>query len=204
MKQLRGLVLAWGSQINPWLLLCIIGALNVNWLVTLQAFGTQFQQVAGYPLLDLQNDLLPATMITPAKVQAQIAAYTPQAKTLYWSFFTLDNIMPPLVFGSFALLWVYFLKSQPNRMSKRLLHSSFILIPLGVGAFDWLENLAYIAAIHTGGSANTMPIIYAGLTFKWIKAACLFPTFNVTWVLAIYHVYSLTRQRIAARQTQAL
>jgi len=196
--------IAWGSRINGWLLVCIIVALNVYWLATLQAFDTQFQQVAGYPLLDLQNDLAPATMITPAKVQAQIATYTPQAKTLYWSFFTLDNIMPPLVFGPFALLWVYFLNNQPNRVSKRLLHSPFILLPLGVDFFDWLENLAYIAATHNVGGENTMLIIYAGLTFKWIKAACLLPTFNVTLLLAIYHMYSLIRQRRAALPTQAI
>lgn len=203
MKQVHSLIITWGSRINPWLLVCVIGALNVYWLVTLQ-FGTHFQQVAGYPLLDLQNDLAPATMIAPANVQAQIAMYTEDAKTLYWSFFTLDNIMPPLVFGPFALLWVYFLQNQPNRLSKRLLHSPLILLPLGVGAFDWLENLAYIAAIHNSGDENTLFIIYAGLTFKWIKAACLFPTFNVTWVLAIYHMYSLARQRLATRPTQAL
>ncbi len=196
MKQLRALVITWGSRINPWLLVWIIVGLNVSWGVTLQAFGTQFQQVAGYPLLDLQNDLLPATMITPAKVQAQIATYTQDAKMLYWSFFTLDNIMPPLVFGPFALLWVYFLRSNPNPFYNRLLNSSFILLPLGVGFFDWLENLAYIAAIHNSGGEHTMLIIYAGLTFKWIKAACLLPTFGVTWLLAAYHLRSVARQRM--------
>lgn len=198
MQQVRALVTRWGSNIDPRLLICILVALNVYWTVTLGAFDRQFRQVAGYPLLDLQNDLDPGRIITPTRVMEQIATYGQEAKTLYWSFFILDNIMPQLTFGSFALLWVYFLRSNPHRFTGALLGSSFIVLPLGVGVFDWLENLGYIVAIHAYPEAITLPAIYAGLLFKWLKAACLFPTFLCTAVLAAYHLYGRVRRRFAA------
>lgn len=36
------------------------------WLVILAAIGAAFRRVAGVPLLDLQNSVIPGAMITPA------------------------------------------------------------------------------------------------------------------------------------------
>lgn len=200
MHQVHARIVAWGSRISPLLLVTIAVGVNVYWVLTLTAFDTQFRQLTGYPLLDLQNDLRPATIITPTKVREQIATYSQDAKMLYWSFFVLDNIMPPLTFSSVALLWVYFLHSNPNPLFNRLLHSNFVLIPVGVGVFDWFENLGYITAIHSTSDVATTAAIYFGLSFKWIKAACVFPTFPILVALAIYHIFRFTQRRLGWRQ----
>jgi hypothetical protein len=201
MQQIHARIVAWGTRVSPLLLVGAAIGLNIYWFVTLSAFDTQFRQLSGYPLLDLQNDLQPERMITAAKVRTQIATYSQEAKTLYWSFFILDNIMPPLTFSSVALLWVYFLHSNPNPFFNRLLNSYFVLIPVGVGFFDWFENLGYIAAIHSTSDTTTNVAIYLGLTFKWIKAACVVPTFPVLFALVIYHICSRTWYRLAARRS---
>lgn len=199
MKQVRERIVQWGSQINPWLLVCIVVTLNLYWVVTLGAFDTQFRAVSGFPLLDLQNDLDPQRIMTPTKALQQINSYSQEAKTLYWSFFILDNIMPPLTFSSFALLWVYFLRSQPNRLYQRLLNSSFVLIPVGVGVFDWFENLGYVAAMHAADASMMQLAIWIGLSFKWIKAACVFATFWALGPMLVYHLYGVLRQMIWRR-----
>jgi hypothetical protein len=200
MQQVHARIVAWGSGISPLLLFAVVIGLNVYWIVTLGAFDAQFRQLTGYPLLDLQNNLQPEQMITPTKVREQIATYSQEAKTLYWSFFILDNIMPPLTFSGVALLWVYFLHNNPNRLFDRLLKSYFILIPVGVGVFDWFENLGYVAAIHSTSDTTTTAAIYLGLIFKWIKAACVVPTFPILLALALYHMYNRARQRFVWRR----
>ena len=188
MKQIHRAVVMLGSRIDPRLLLAILLGLNVAWLVILRAIGVHFQEVAGYPLLDLQNDVRPGDAMTPSRALAQISTYTSEAKTIYWAFFILDNIMPPLVFGAFALVWVYLLRGSQRPLFQRLLGSSVLLVPLGVGAFDWIENLAYLSAIHSYPAADTIPALYAGLIAKWLKAACLMTTFLGTVPLAVDYV----------------
>lgn len=165
----------------------------------LRAIGSQFEEVAGVPLLDLQNAIGTEAMMTPAKMTAQIATYTQDAKTLYWAFFILDNIMPPLAFSVFALLWVAFFRSHPGGLAQRLVHSYALLIPLGVGVFDWIENLGYLTAIHDYPTPSTTASIYVGLTAKWIKAAFLQLTFLGTWVLLIRRIVLHARQFVARR-----
>ncbi len=201
MKQLHALVVLLGTRIHPGFLLLALISLNVYWVITLGAFDTQFRQLTGYPLLDLQNSLSPDSIITPAKIREQIATYSQEAKTLYWSFFILDNIMPPLTFSSVALMWVYLLRSNPNRLYNRILNSYVVLIPVGVGVFDWFENLGYVAAIHSTSSLTTTLAIYVGLTFKWIKAACVLPTFPLLLVLGIIHCGYLLRHRFGFRRS---
>jgi hypothetical protein len=195
MNQIHQFVVRLGSSIHGGLLVTSLVTLNVAWLIMLRALGTHFQSVADYPLLDLQNSLSSDTVMTPSRVLAQIATYTSEAKSVYWSFFILDNIMPPLTFGSFALLWVYLLRSNPNHLTQRMLQSYLLLVPLGVGAFDWIENLAYLSAIHAYPAPDVLPAIGIGLVAKWLKAACLMLT---TWgiiPLVIYHVGRRLRQR---------
>ena len=131
--------------------------------------------MTSYPLLDLQNSLAPSEIITPERVLEQLASYTQASRFIYWDFFVLDDIMLHLTFGSIVLLWVYFWRSHPNRLYRWLLGGYAALVPLGVGLFGWMENLFYLLAIYTYPEPVTSVSIYAGLTFKWLKAACVYP-----------------------------
>lgn len=54
MRQLRDVVVALGSHLNPGLLGVLVIALNVYWLVILSVINEEFQAVTnGRPLLDL-------------------------------------------------------------------------------------------------------------------------------------------------------
>jgi hypothetical protein len=204
MRQVHQLVLAVGNRVDGRLVVITLLALNISWLIMLRAIGGQFEEVAGVPLLDLQNEIGTDAMMTPDRMTDQIASYTQGAKTLYWSFFILDNIMPPLTFGVFSLLWVRFFRSHPGSVVQRLVHSYALLIPLGVGFFDWIENLGYITAIHDYPAGGTTAAIVVGLTAKWIKAAFLQLTFLGTWVLLIRHLALEVRQFVARRKQRAL
>ncbi len=197
MKPLRNLLIRLGDAIHPLTIVAIIVGLNVYWTVTLAMYGAQFQQLAGYLPIDLQNV---DNILTPEQALAQIATYTPDVKTLYWSFFILDNIMPPLVFAAFALLWVYFLRRGANRLFDRLLDSPFLLIPLGVGFFDWFENLCYIVAISIYPASGAWQAMEIGLVLVRLKAACLFATFGVTLLLIVFHLYTMARGRLPRTQ----
>lgn len=204
MRQLRDSVVTLGSRLNPGLLAVLVLALNVYWLVILAVINREFQGVTnGHPLLDLQNSLAPGEIITPAKVLEQLGDYTGASKFIYWVFFVLDNIMPQLAFGSIALLWVFFWRSNPNRLYNWLLGGYAVLIPLGVGVFDWLENLFYLVAIHAYPAPNTVWVVVAGLTFKWLKAACVYPSTMLTPVFLVYHLFRALQRR-ARRQFVSL
>lgn len=196
MRQLRDVVVTLGSRLNPGLLAVLVVALNVYWLIILAVIDREFQSVTnGRPLLDLQNSLAPGEIITPARVLEQLGDYTPMSKLIYWIFFVLDNIMPHLAFGSIALLWVYLWRSNPNRLYRWLLSGYAVLIPLGVGVFDWLENLSYFVAIHAYPVPGTVWAVVGGLTFKWLKAACVYPSTMLTPVFLIYHLFRALQRR---------
>jgi hypothetical protein len=195
MHQLHRFVVRLGSRLDLRLLIASLVTLNIVWLIILRAIGSHFEAVAGYPLLDLQNSISPDAVMTPSRAMMQIASYSSEARTLYWSFFILDNIMPQVTFGCFALLWVALLRGSSHRLARRLLASYLLLLPLGVGLFDWAENLAYVAAIHVYPAAETLPWLYAGLVVKWLKAACLILTFWGTLPIAVYATALRLRQR---------
>ncbi len=184
MNALRRLVVRSGARTPLGWLITAIVVLNVAWLVVLGAVGAQFERLAGVPLLDLQNSVLPGEAMTPSRAVAQIASYPPEAISLYWSFFILDNVMPPLVFGAFALLWANLLHGRPGRLGRAVLGTAVVLVPLGVGAFDVIENLAYVTAI-TGDPATATPALWIGLVAKWVKAAFLQATFLITLVVVV-------------------
>jgi len=194
MRQILQLVVRLGSSIDLRLLIACLVTLNVVWLVILRSIGSHFEEIAGYPLLDLQNSVSPDAVMTPTRALAQIVTYTSDAKSLYWSFFILDNMMPQLTFGLFALLWVSLLRGMPHQLARRLLGSYVLLVPLGVGVFDWIENLGYLAAIHSS-PAGTLPWLYAGLIAKWLKAACLLLTFWGTVPISVWVSAWRLRQR---------
>lgn len=188
-----------GSAVHPGLSIVLIVGLNVYWTITLEMFGRQFEQVAGVLPIDLLNV---SGILTTAEAQAQIARYSQAARTLYWSFFVMDNIVPLLAFGSYTLLWVYLLRRHSNPLFDRLLNSPLLLIPFGVGLFDSIENLSFITAITITPKAGTLMALQIGLTFVWLKVACLFTTFAGTALLIGYHAVVTIRSligRVAAR-----
>ncbi|NOK62762.1 MAG: hypothetical protein GFH27_549305n184 [Chloroflexi bacterium AL-W] len=173
----------------PLSLVTVVG-LNTYWVLTLNAFGVHFAQVAGAPLLDLENvrGILDATAALTL-----IQSYSPDARNLYWVFFVLDNLMPPIVFGSFALLWISLLSYLPGRWGDVLPTSPLILLPLGVGFFDCLENLCFVAAMSADPQAG-LSIMRVGILFVYLKALFLFLTFGLTPIFIIATVLSWWRK----------
>ena len=198
MTALRRIVVDTGGRLDRRLLVVTILLLNAAWLVTLAAIGEQFRRAAGVPLLDLQNSVLPGEAMTPSRALEQIAAYPPDAVGLYWSFFVLDGIVPPLVFGAFALLWANLLRDRPGRLQRLLLGTPALLVPFGVGAFDWVENLGYVSAIAAADPATATTAIWVALVAKWVKAAFLQVTFLTTAVVVAAVVGGAVRRRVAA------
>jgi hypothetical protein len=192
MTALRRAVVDAGGRLDRRLLVVTILLLNAAWLVTLAAVGEQFRRLAGVPLLDLQNSVLPGEAMTPARALEQIATYPPEAIALYWVFFALDNVMPPLVFGAFALLWANLLRDRPGRL---LLGTPAVLVPFGVGAFDWVENLAHVSAIAAADPGAATAAMWVGLVAKWVKAAFLQLTFATTFVVVAGVVLRRRRAR---------
>lgn len=176
-------------------ILGIIIFLNVYWGITLNAFGTYFEQIAGQPLLDLQNV---GGILSVQEATQLITSYSSEAKTLYWIFFILDNLMPPIVFGSFILLWVFLFQRMPQKWGMWLSKSGCILIPLGVGFFDCMENLAFVSAMV--GDADLVPsIMRFGILCVYPKAMCLFTTFLTTIALICVSVIYQIRNRVIAK-----
>ena len=203
MRVLHRLVLDHGSRVDPGLLVMTLLALNVAWVLILGAFDDQFRQTAGYPRPDLQNDLRPELIMTTGRFLEQATSYPQEARTLDWAFFILDNIMPQLAFGAFALLWVALLRRLPWGWAERLLHSPLILLPLGVGLFDWVENVAYVWAISRPVDPNAPAMLYVGLAAKWVKGACVSLTmFGTLPLLVAFLVAALRRwQRAPSSNT---
>lgn len=192
MKPVQNLIIRAGTALPPMIIVLLIAGLNIYCGVTLDAFGRHFQQISGYLPIDLQNV---GAILTAQQALEQIATYTSDTISLYWSFFILDNLMPPLVFGTFALLWVYYLKGQRHPFAGRLLNSPLLLIPLGVGLFDLIENLFFVAAISYYPNPSTEILLQAGLIFVHLKAVCLFSTFIITALLTVYHIVTFVRSR---------
>lgn len=195
MTALRRAVVDAGGRLDRRLLVVTILLLNAAWLVTLAAVGEQFRRIAGVPLLDLQNSVLPGEAMTPARALEQIATYPPEAIALYWVFFVLDNAVPPLVFGAFALLWANLLRDRPGRLRRLLLGTPAVLVPFGVGAFDWVENLAHVSAIAAADPAAATAAMWVALVAKWVKAAFLQLTFVTTLVVVAAVVVRRRRAR---------
>jgi hypothetical protein len=175
------------------ILIFVVG-LNLYWTLTLTAFSAHFTQIANAPLLDLENTrgvLVPDTALT------LVNTYSPEARGEYWSFFILDNIIPPIVFGSFAVLWAKLLSGIPYKWSRQLLNSPLLLVPFGVGLFDCLENLCFVLVMSADAGLPTMQV---GLMFVQLKALCLFLTFGLTPIFTIAATVISLRQRFLSMQ----
>lgn len=177
-------------------IIVLIVLLNVYWVITLEAFGTQFEQVANAPLLDLQNV---ERILSPQEATDLITSYSPEARTLYWVFFILDNLMPPIVFGSISLLWAYALQRFPAKWVNQLSTSPLLMVPFGVGFFDCLENLCFVLAMSSEPQTalSTMQI---GMVFVQVKVVFLFLTFALTPLLIITAAINQTRSFMDKRR----
>jgi len=188
MKAMRTLILNFGSMTSVWVIFALIVTLNVSWLLTLSALGKQFEQIAGLLPIDLQNTV---SILSAPQAVEQIMTYSSEARIFYWVFFILDNLMPPIVFGALSLLWAYYLTRRRNPWIDRLIASPFLLIPWGVGVFDWFENLCFVVVVSDPLAANVLQIMELGLIFTRIKAGFLFATFSLTFVLTGYYFVTL-------------
>ena len=181
------------AAVHPLLIATMVVVLNVGWAVTLQSFDLQFRAVAGLPLLDLQNT---GGVLTAHEALALVAGYSVEARSLYWVFFILDNIVPLLSFGSFTLLWAALLRRVSANSYMWVQRTPLLLIPLGVGFFDSFENLAFLFVIHQPSAPLALTVMQVGLGFVWLKAICLFITFGLTPVLFVaFVVASIRRER---------
>ena len=187
MKPIQQWLVALEGRFNILFVASFVVLANVWWTITLQAFNREFMAVAGNMLPDLQNGSM-GPRLTLEGFQSQIASYSETARTLYWNFFIMDNIVPVVSFAPFALIWIYLLRRNPNRLFNWLLASPFILIPLGIGIFDWWENLFYVSAITNGAGEGTATLIQAGFFFGAIKGVFVQLTFLLTPVLLVYHL----------------
>jgi hypothetical protein len=183
-----------GSRVSPLLLVILVVSLNIYWVLTLEALDAHFVELSGSSLIDLQlqRSVTGGAAFTPEMALAEINTYSVESKSFYWTFFILDNAMPPLVFGSFAFLWVFLLRIRPDRLSTVLLRSPLLLVPFGVGLVDWLENLAFVTAIHAAPD-TALSVLNIGFALNTVKAIFVTVTFPLTFVLVMYTLVRLIR-----------
>ncbi|MFP4377040.1 MAG: hypothetical protein ACLFP4_08355 [Spirochaetales bacterium] len=198
---LHNLVLGLGKRTTLVAAVLVVVGLNIYWSLTLSAFGAQFETVARTRLLDLANV---GSILSVEEAAALLDSYGAEARSLYFQFFVLDNLMPPIVFGAIAVLWVALLKNRRAPIAKWFLRSPLLLAPFGVGLFDVLENLTFVSYL-AGPQAGSMAMLQAGLVFVRIKAAFLFTSFGLTAVvLVLAIVFAITERRRAANPTVSM
>lgn len=181
-----------GSTLHPTVILAWLIAINAQWVVTLQAFGAQFERSAGAPVLDLANV---QGVLSPEAAQRLVQGYSEVGVALYWTFFAMDNVVPLLSFGSFALLWAMLLARSGLRLGHRLARSSLLLVPFAVGGLDIVENLFFVAAIASASSTEQLTLLAWGLGFTQAKAAAIGATMVGT--IALLGMFAVGRWRVA-------
>lgn len=182
------------AAVHPLLIVAIVLALNVAWGIILQTFNLQFQAIAGLPLLDLQNT---AGILPAQEALALVSGYSVAARSFYWVFFILDTVVPLLAFGSFALLWAALLRRTSPGAYAWAQRTPLLLIPLGVGFFDSLENLAFLVAMHQPAAPIALAVMQLGIAFVWSKAVCLFTTFGLTPTLFMALMLTALKRRFS-------
>ena len=178
---LHNLVRTLGTRTTIVAAVLLVVGLNSYWAFTLNSFGAHFASVAGAQLLDLANlgSILPMD-----KAALLLDGYTEEARSLYFQFFVIDNLMPPIVFGAISILWVAVLKKRSTRIARWFLRSPLLLIPFGVGLFDVLENLTFVGYL-AGPQVGSIALLQMGLIFVRIKAVFLFASFGLTAVVVV-------------------
>lgn len=171
-----------GAALHPLTALALVILINAQWVLTLQAFGALFERQAGALLLDLAN--VP-TVLSPSAALELIGDYSAADIALYWTFYAMDNVVPLLSFGTYALLWASLLHRSGFAWGRRLGQSGLLLIPFGVGGFDIIENSFFISALASGSPDERLALLGWGLVFVQAKAAALLGTFALTPVVIV-------------------
>jgi hypothetical protein len=190
MSQLKRFVMAAGKMLPLPTLIVVYFALSAFWNTTLSVIEAQFTAMtAGGELLDTQ------LLFSPEPIIQQAAMYTDRVRTLLWSFFILDSFMPQLVFGLTAVLWAALWIRDDNRLYRRLLSGGWVLFPLGVGLWDWLENILWLPIVQSTIDASTaLPTLWMAVVSHNLKIAFVIPTALLTYVFLGRYLFTLLRR----------
>lgn len=188
MRQLRNFLLDLETNTSPLIVWAAFFGTGYFWNTTFGIIEEQFARVTdGLVLLDTQ------VFFTAAPILEQVASYSEEARSLLWVFFILDNVIPQLVFFSYALLWVYLWKSSSNKLYTRLLNSYWMLFPLGVGFWDWVENIFLLQVVHLQAEAPAF-VIPGAIVAHNLKILFVIPTSLATYLLIAFWVVMWVRK----------
>lgn len=129
---------------KTWWLYLIVLFLFVGSLQALMRIGELFPAYAGGAVpFDLQNEL------QPAQVYPQVAGYTEPARQLYYAFTLIDYAFPFFAGLFIAATTAFALRYSLPRFYAALVARKLLPVLMLATAFDWLENIAALAAIVT-------------------------------------------------------
>jgi len=124
-----------------WLYLLVLAVFSGS-LQALMRIGERFTEfAAGAAPFDLQNEL------QPGQVYAQLAGYTDQARGLYYAFTAIDFAFPLFAGLFIAATTAFALRNSLPRFYETLVARKLLPVLMLATVFDWLENVAAIAAI---------------------------------------------------------
>jgi hypothetical protein len=171
----------------------LVLALAVGSFVGLDRIAAGFPPLAGGALpFDLQNGL------AVADVYAQLAAWSPAARTRYYAFSAVDWLFP-LAAGLFlaATVAVCLRRSLPRAWAWVTGRQLLPLLLLAT-ACDWLENVFALLAV--GLYPLESPLLALGLVAaKRAKLAALFPSQGLMVGLLLYTAVLAVVRRAAPR-----
>jgi hypothetical protein len=176
----------------------VVLAVALGSFVALNRIAAGFPPLAGGALpFDLQNGL------AVADVYAQLAGWSPGARTRYYAFSAVDWLFP-LAAGLFLAATVAFClrRSLPRAWSWVTRRQLLPLLLLGT-ACDWLENVFALLAV--GLYPQESPLLAVGLVVaKRAKLAALFPSQGLMLgLLAWTAAQALLRRRAPPRAPPA-
>lgn len=164
MSDLRRLLIAIGTRTSVTTLLVGYVATTVFFFVTISIFDQQFANFSGGgTLIDRQG------WLTPDAIAQQIALYPAEARPTLWSFFILDNMLPQLLSFISAVLLVRYWTRHPNRIYDALVRGYWMLLPLGAGISDWMENLFLLSGVMLGAQAMSPLNLWGAALFHNVK-----------------------------------
>lgn len=162
--------------------------LNGLCLVILFGIEGQFKALTEMPVFDTQNDL------TRDKILTQIPLYEGEARNIYWAFAAFDFVFPLVGGIFFTLLYGYFLRRFPWGWADQLWRGRFYVLPLLTTAFDYLENVGFIATL-LGGTPPSETAMQMALTFKQLKLFSLNANNVLSGVLLIVFIVAALQVR---------
>lgn len=164
MTSLHALILRASRSLGAFLALVLGFSLL---LTALLRIGTAFATVtAGHLPFDLQNNL------SVDEITAQLPRYTDASRSLYGLFALIDTAFP-LVGGLMTAAAAAFLtrRASPDVYTRVEARRGFLVL-ITPTLFDWLENVAILAAIFTY-PPGARPLFTLVVVFKKLKLASL-------------------------------